>query len=128
MGKGLWFLSGGTHNSVAVEFENGRDITSTWSPELPVGLGYWCPLATWKHREFHVVIRSGDAGLGAWHAERRNLHDDALRYFGSHPGDVVRVWLIAVSVFKRQRGAFSIAEIRLSGGGEETAVQAAGPS
>jgi hypothetical protein len=81
-----------------------------------------CPLPNWNHREFHVVIRSGGDGLGAWHAERRNLHADALRYFGAHPGDVVRVWLIAVSVFKRQRGAFSITGIRLRGGGDEQIV------
>jgi hypothetical protein len=35
---------------------------------------------------------------------------------------VVRVWLIAVSVFKRQRGCFSLADIRLRGGGEEQIV------
>ena len=69
------------------------------------------------------MIRSGSEGLGAWHAERRNLHADALRSFGAHPGDVVRVWLIAASVFKRQRGSFSIADIRLRGGGEEQVVR-----
>ena len=108
--------------SLAVEFENGLDLTYYWSRELPVGSAYWCPLPNWKHREFHVVIRSGNAGLGVWQAERRDLHADALHYFGAHPGGVVRVWLIAVSVFKRQHGAFSIAEIRLRGGGEERVV------
>jgi hypothetical protein len=103
--------------SLAVEFSNGLDLTYYWSRELPIGTAFWCPLPNWKHREFHVVIRSGDEGIGAWHAERRNLHSDALRYFGAHPGDVVRVWLIAVSVFKRQRGSFSIADIQLVGGG-----------
>ena len=108
--------------SLAVEFANGLDLTYYWSRELPVGTAYWCPLPNWKRREFHVVIRSGDEGLGVWQSERRNLHGDALQYLGAHPGDVVRVWLIAVSVFKRQRGAFSIAEIRLRGGGEERIV------
>lgn len=108
--------------SLAVEFENGLDLTYYWSCELPVGTAYWCPLPNWKRREFHVVIRSGRVGLGVWHDERRNLHADALRYFGSPPGNVVRVWLIAVSVFKRQRGTFSIANIRLRGGGVEQAV------
>lgn len=108
--------------SLAVEFANGLDLTYYWSKVLPVGTAYWCPLPNWKQREFHVVIRSGSEGLGAWHAERRNLHADALRHFGAHPGDVVRVWLIAVSVFQRQRGAFSIAEIRLHGGGDEQIV------
>jgi hypothetical protein len=108
--------------SLAVEFANGLDLTYYWSKELPVGTAFWCPLPNWKHREFHVVIRSGCDELGAWRAERRNLHDDALRYLGVHPGDVVRVWLIAVSVFKRQRGSFSIADIRLVGGGDAQQV------
>ena len=108
--------------SLAVEFANGLDLTYYWSKTLPVGTAYWCPLPNWKHREFHVVIRSGGEGLGRWHAERRNLHADALRYFGSHPGDIVRVWLIASSVFKRQRGSFSIADIRLRSEGAEQIV------
>ena len=108
--------------SLAVEFENGLDLTYYWSTALPVGAAYWCPLPNWKHKEFHVVIRSGATGLGAWHAERRNLHADALRYFGKDPGNVVRVWLIANSVFKRQRGCFSVAEIRLRSRGEEQVV------
>jgi len=108
--------------SLAVEFANGLDLTYYWSRELPVGSAYWCPLPNWKHREFHLVIRSGSEGLGAWHAERRNLHTDALRSFGAHPGDVVRIWLIAVSVFKRQRGSFRVADIRLRGEAEEQVV------
>jgi hypothetical protein len=108
--------------SLAVEFANGLDLTYYWSKSLPVGTAYWCPLPNWKHREFHVVIRSGGEGLGRWHAERRNLHADALRYFGSHPGDIVRVWLIASSVFKRQRGSFTIAGIRLRNGAAEQVV------
>jgi hypothetical protein len=108
--------------SLAVEFANGLDITYYWSVALPVGSAYWCPLPNWKHREFHVVIRSGSEGLGDWHAERRNLYADALRYLGAPPGDVVRVWLIANSIFKRQRGSFSIADIRLGNGGQEHVV------
>jgi hypothetical protein len=108
--------------SLAVEFQNGLDITYYWSKELPVGAAFWCPLANWKHREFHVVVRSGPAGLGAWHDERRDLHADALRWFGAHPGDVVRVWLIAVSVFKRQRGKCAYAAIELRNGGEKRVV------
>jgi hypothetical protein len=108
--------------SLAVEFANGLDLTYYWSAALPVGSAYWCPLPNWKQREFHVVIRSGSSGLGVWHVERRNLHADALRYFGAPPGDVVRVWLIANSVFKRQRGSFSVADIRLCGGGGEQIV------
>jgi hypothetical protein len=108
--------------SLAVEFANGLDLTYYWSKELPVGAAYWCPLANWKQREFHVVVRSGDAGLGTWHDERRDLHADALEYFGAHPGDIVRVWLIAVSVFKRQPGKCSYAGIELRDGNEKLAV------
>jgi hypothetical protein len=108
--------------SLAVEFSNGLDITYYWSAELPVGSAFWCPLANWKHREFHVVVRSGKNGLGAWHDERRDLHADALRYFGKHPGDVVRVWLIAVSVFKREPGRCDYAAIELRNGSESLAV------
>jgi hypothetical protein len=108
--------------SIAVEFENGVDLSYYWSRSLPPGTGYWCPLPNWKHREFHVVLRSGNAGLGAWHAERRNLHADALRYLGALPGDVVAVWLIAVSVFKRQPGRCAYADVRLRGGGDERVV------
>jgi Protein of unknown function (DUF3047) len=108
--------------SIAVEFANGLDLTYYWSAALPVGAHYWCPLPNWKHREYHVVVRSGKAGLGEWQRERRNLHDDALSYFGAHPGDVVRVWLIAVSIFQRGTGICTYADIRLSGGGQECTV------
>jgi len=108
--------------SIAIEFTNGLDLTYYWSKSLPVGAHFWCPLPNWKHREYHVVQRSGSAGLGEWHGERRNLHDDALRYFGAHPGDIVRAWLIAVSIFQRGSGACIYADIRLSGGGEQRTV------
>jgi hypothetical protein len=45
--------------SIAVEFENGRDLTYTWSWELPVEFGYCCPMLTWRDREYHIVVRSG---------------------------------------------------------------------
>jgi hypothetical protein len=106
-----------THDylSVAVEFENGRDLTYTWSPELPAGTGYWCPLPTWKDREFHVVVRSGAQGLGQWLSEERDLHADYLRYIGEPPRRVVRVWLIAVSIFQRKTGRALFADLRLEG-------------
>jgi hypothetical protein len=99
--------------SVAVEFENGRDITYTWSPEIAAGTGYWCPLPNWKDREFHVVIRSGTAGLGTWLDETRDLHADYLRYMGEPPQRVVRVWLIAVSLFQRGTGRASFRDFVL---------------
>jgi hypothetical protein len=107
--------------SIAVEFNDGRDITYYWSGALPEGTGFWCPLPGWRDREFHVAIRSGAAGLGAWHAERRNLHRDYAHYIGEPPARVVRVWLIAVSLFQRQPGACTYRRIRLgdAAGGDE---------
>ena len=72
---------------------------------------------------FHTckaVLHCNDSinGLSMFYLQSRKR----LQYLGSHPGDVVRIWLIAVSVFKRQRGSFSIAEIQLRGGGETQQV------
>jgi hypothetical protein len=99
--------------SLAVEFDNGRDITYYWSSALPVGTGYDCPLPNWRGREFHVVIRSGSAGLGTWQAERRDLYHDYRYYMARPPARVVRVWLIANSLFQRGEGSCEYADIRL---------------
>lgn len=100
--------------SIAVEFENGRDITYHWSWELPVEFGYWCPLPTWKDREFHVVIRSGEAGLGTWLSEKRNVFEDYQRYIGSPPERIIRVWLIAGSRWQRFEGEMRVKNIKLA--------------
>jgi hypothetical protein len=99
--------------SIAVEFDNGRDITYYWSSKLPVGTGYDCPLPNWHDKEYHVVIRSGARGLNEWQDERRNLHADYLRYMGMPPARVVRVWLIANSIFQRGEGHCDYTNIQL---------------
>lgn len=113
-----------THDylSIAVEFENGWDLTYYWSRSLAPGTGYVCPLPNWKHREYHVVVRSGREGLGEWHTEERRLRDDYARYLGAPPSRVVRVWLIANSIFQRQLGRAAFSEIRVRGGGRELTV------
>jgi hypothetical protein len=99
--------------SIAVEFDNGRDITYYWSSTLLVGTGYDCPLPNWQGKEYHVVIRSGKEGLGEWKDERRNLFDDYKEYMGEPPARVVRVWLIANSAFQRNKGDCKYANIIL---------------
>ena len=99
--------------SIAVEFDNGRDITYYWSSTLPAGTGYDCPLPNWKGVEYHVVVRSGTRRLGEWLQERRNLHADYLHYMGEPPGRITRVWLIANSVFQRGEGECDYADIHL---------------
>ncbi|KAK4506427.1 hypothetical protein PRZ48_000159 [Zasmidium cellare] len=106
--------------SVAFEFENGRDITYTWSWELPVDYGYWCPLPTWEAREYHVVIRSGTTGLGEWLHEERDLFADYEKYIGPKggvPERITRVWLISNGVFQRLKGEMTVSGIEISGGG-----------
>ena len=76
-------------------------------------MGYDCPLPNWSGKEFHVVIRSGQAGLGSWHAERRNLYRDYAHYMGTPPARIVKVWFIAASVFQRLDGASHYSDICL---------------
>jgi len=108
--------------SIAVEFDNGRDITYYWSSQLPVGTGYDCPLPNWSGKEFHVVVRSGGEGLGEWHCERRNLYADYRRYMGEPPARIVRVWLIANSIFQRAEGICDYADILLHDAAREVRV------
>ena len=108
--------------SIAVEFDNGRDITYYWSCSLAEGVGYDCPLPNWQGKEYHVVVRSGQAGLGEWLDERRNLMDDYRRYMGEPPRRIVKVWLIANSIFQRGQGRCDYADIVLHGDGQETQV------
>ncbi len=108
--------------SLALEFENGRDLTWHWSRALPAETGYACPIPTWTPRETHVVVRSGAAGLGAWQAERRGVREDYLRHVGEPPRRVVAAWLIAVSVFQHGSGAAEFAEVVLEGGGRSLRI------
>lgn len=105
--------------SVAIEFENGRDLTYTWSWELPVDFGYWCPLTAWCDREYHVVIRSGTEQLGQWLSETQDIHKDYVRYINegdsSRPvaTQIIRVWLIAGNRWQRYHGKMLIKNIKL---------------
>lgn len=103
-----------THDylSIAVEFDNGQDITYYWSAELPEGTGFRCPIPTWTARETHVVARSGTQGLGEWLREDRDVFADyEAQIGGTLPAKIVRVWLIAVSLFQHTEGKCDYADI-----------------
>jgi len=103
-----------THDylSIAVEFDNGQDITYYWSAELPPETSFRCPIPTWTDRETHVVIRSGSQGLGEWFNEDRDVYQDYINAIGGAlPDHIVKVWLIAVSLFQREQGACQYADI-----------------
>ena len=108
--------------SIAVEFDDGQDITYFWSSSLPVGTGFGCPLPNWKDRETHVVVRSGTAGLGQWFDEARDVHADYVKYVGGPAREVVRVWLIANSLLTRGRGRCEYAGIELANGAAKIEV------
>lgn len=107
-----------THDyvSLAIEFENGLDLSYYWSAELPVGTHYRCPLPNWDQRETHWVLRSGESGPGEWHAEERPLYQDYRVAVGDPPQRIVAVWLIAVSVFQKGQGATQFAGVELVDG------------
>jgi len=105
-----------THDylSIAVEFDNGRDLTYMWSAGLPHDHVFRCPLGWWCDWETHWVLRSGTLGLGEWHAEGRNVAQDYREALGEPlPARIVRVWLIANSVFQRGQGRARFRNIRL---------------
>lgn len=103
--------------SIAAEFDDGQDITYYWSSSLPAGTAYRCPLPNWKHKETHVVARSGSADLGRWLDEERDLHADYASLIGGGAREVVRVWLIANSLLTRGHGRCEYARISLSSRG-----------
>lgn len=105
-----------THDylSIAVEFDNGRDLTYMWSAGLPEGHVFRCPLDWWCERETHWTLRSGRQGLGEWHTERRTIAADYAEALGGPlPARIARVWLIANSVFQRGHGIARFAGIRV---------------
>jgi hypothetical protein len=100
--------------SIAVEFDDGQDITYLWSAALPPETVFRCPLPVWRDIETHVVVRSGPAGLGRWLDEQRDVYNDYRRILGGPAREVVRVWLIGESVMQRGQGRCEYASIRLS--------------
>ncbi len=105
-----------THDymSVAVEFDDGRDLSYHWSVALPNETCYRCPLPHWREREWHLVVRSGSAGLGEWHAEERTLARDRARAIPcTAPHEVVRVWLIVTCLASGGEARGSYADIEM---------------
>lgn len=108
-----------THDylSIAVEFDNGLDLTYMWSAGLAVDTVFQCPLSWWDQRETHWVIRNDPKELGRWlHEERQLLADYRAAIGGAAPKRVVAVWLIANSIFQRREGICRYRDIALVDG------------
>lgn len=115
-----------THDylSIAVEFDNGLDLTYMWSATLPEGHFFQCPFPWWDKHETHQVVRSGTQDLGRWQSQQQSILADYRRAIGGpEPKRIVGIWLIAVSVFQRQNGECEYRGIRLSG--SQAAVEVA---
>lgn len=108
--------------SIALEFENGRDLTWLWSASLDPEKHFACPIPTWQARETHLVARSGAAGLGRWQREARRVRADYAAAIGEPPDRIVAVWLIALSLFQHGRGRGCFADVVLRGGGRTLQV------
>lgn len=109
-----------THDylSIAVEFDNGLDLTYMWSAALPEDTIFQCPLAWWDERETHWVIRT-KKDVGKWLSEERSIRRDYERAIGGDvPEKVVQIWLIANSLFQRGTGKCDYRAIRLVDGDE----------
>ncbi len=107
-----------THDylSLAVEFDNGQDLTYLWSAALEPERSFRCPVASWRQRETHIAIRSGREGLGRWIDEERDLWRDYQNAIGSPPARIVGVWLIAASIFQHGLGRCEYRDIELAAG------------
>jgi hypothetical protein len=101
--------------SIAVKFENGKDLTYMWSAAMPEGTHFVCPLPGWNEIEWHAVVRSGQTDLGKWLAEERNVLADYERVIGGKaPGRIVQVWLISASIIQQSEGRAQFGDIVLS--------------
>jgi hypothetical protein len=90
--------------SIALEFDNGQDITWMWSKDLEPETIFKCPLPEWQHRETHIVLQSGTNGLDEWHSHTRSIQKDyAAAVGGKIPARITGVWIIGVSVFGLQQ-------------------------
>jgi len=119
-------LSNHDYLSIAVEFDNGRDLTYFWSAALAPETSFHCPVSMWRGRETHLVVRSGNSDLGRWMKEKRNLWNDYAKAIGGPPPSrIVAVWLIAVSNFRHGRARCEYRDLELiNAGGTRTLVTA----
>lgn len=104
-----------THDylSVAVEFDDGKDLTYMWSSGLELGHTFRCPLPRWAALETHHVVRNQPKELGKWLSENQNVYTDYKKYIGGKATKITRIWFIANTVFQKGYGVASFRNIKL---------------
>ena len=66
---------------------------------------YRCPLAGWDKVETHIVVQSGQDGLGEWHRHKRNIYTDySTSVGGEMPKKIVGVWFMGTLFWTAWRG------------------------
>ena len=114
-----------THDymSIAIEFDNGQDITWYWSHSLAPETFYRCPLAGWDKVETHIVVQSGQDGLGEWHQHKRNIYSDySTSVGGEMPKKIVGIWFIGNSLFGRRGADAEFANISVQDGNTQIKI------
>ncbi len=112
-------IAGHDYLSIALEFDNGQDLTWMWSKFLAKGMSFRCPLPWWSERETHFVLDSGTYGLGKWKSHSRNVYDDySEAVAGDPPRKIVGIWLIGNNLFAKQSTRAQFRNILLSDEGE----------
>jgi hypothetical protein len=107
-----------THDylSMAIEFDNGQDMTYLWSSSLPVGAAFRCPMPWWDKHETHIVRRTGTNELGSWINESQPILEDYKKAVALPlPSRIVGIWLIGVSPLQRRVGECEYRSIQLKG-------------
>lgn len=108
-------LTGHDYLSFGVEFDDGQDLTYIWSRNLPMGHAFRCPIPRWTPIETHVVVRTGLDEIGMWLNEERDVYADYKTHIDGDAQAIVRVWLLAVTIFQRRAGVCRYENIRLEG-------------
>jgi hypothetical protein len=107
------------YSSIAVELDNGQDITWMRSPHLEAGTMFRCPLPWWDQRETHIVLSGGRDGLGEWQQHTRRILDDYEKAVGGVPPTrIVGVWFISVGIFDGTTPDTKYANVVLRSGGQ----------
>lgn len=110
------------YTSIAVEFDDGRDLSWYWSAAEPEGRHFVCPLPDWK-TETHLVLRTGAKALGTWLSEDRDIAADARKALPTPPRRIVAIWLIHYTVPQKRLASTDLRRIRVvRADGREEAV------
>ncbi|MFT4825429.1 DUF3047 domain-containing protein [Congregibacter sp.] len=109
--------------SIALEFDNGQDLTWFWSGHLEAGTEFTCPLPWWDQRETHVAVQSGEEGLGEWHSHTRSVLQDYQSAVGGElPRRIVGIWVINSGIFGDKPGEAIFANMKVRNGSQVTEV------